>query len=532
MVSITCISITILAYSIATARSGIFLPIYAIWIPLSIIFISIIMQIVTKIESLSKFYILILVQVFAVSFLIRLLFISPDNLLAGNDPYHELVVLETFYENNSGNGTFISYYPTIYILAESWSNILGLDLFNTAKWFPISFFIISPLLLYSVGARKYSPRVGLVAASLFSFLYMTMLFHSLLHRETLAVPFLILSIYFYFRTFDGGSKKVLYTSLTLVCSALCIVTHHLTSFILIIFFLSVFISGIIAPLLNLCIEKKLNLNFKVMKERFGINFFILIVVITLGHWMIQDRGPIEYFFTLAMNESVSREPGAILIFTNIRLKILLWGEIIFALIFAVLSIGGIAVLKQTRKSSDIGLLFFSALISILMIVTLFGLIFPTEGMGLGSRFQTFVYLGFLILSAPLIIKWISSNKKYLQTLMITLLLAFLLLNFLRVPVYLYDDNYTVESDETRLFITIEEASAALFVGLSGEEVATDLPMGGYLHYVGNMDTGFGALNGGNYSIFSSQIMPDSQGISRLYEDYLIYTNGKCNVYYS
>lgn len=498
---------------------------------MSILFISILFQIIRYYDSPPKFHILILMEVLALSFLIRLLFISPDNLLAGNDAYNELVTLGTFINDGITNGSRTFYYPPLYSFAELWGKILGTGLLDTAKWFPISFFFISPLLLYSIGARKYSPGAGLIAATLFSFTYITMLFHSWLHRETLAVPLMILSLYFYFRTLDGEPKRVMFISLTIIFSALCIMTHHLTSLILLVFFLSVFISDALTPLWNSILERIKNQKYIVIEEKTGITFFLLIMVIVLGHWMLQDRGPLEYFFTLAMNESVTREPGATFIFTTLRLKFLVWGEIIFALIFATLSIAAVVALKQVRRTSDIGLFIFSAILSIIMIITLFGLLFPTEGMGLGSRFQTFVYLGLFILSAPFIIRLVGHKKRVIQSFIIVLLLTFLLMNFLRVPLYLYDNNHTIESDETRIFISPEEASAAQFLGLGRGEVSTDLPLGGYFQYVVYLDTGFGVRDNGYYSVASSN-NPTMHDMSITDRNLFLYSNGNCIIYFS
>jgi hypothetical protein len=426
---------------------------------------------------------LILLQVILVAFFLRFLFISVEHPLNGYDVYNELITLSEIAKLNywypgavSGHAAS---YPIAYFNCLIRSYVLDSSLHNIVKWTPLSLYFISTLVVYKIGQTSYSYKAGLLASFGFSLLYISLFLHTTLTRETMALPLFLIAIYATFAAVK--MKKTEYIYIAVISSISCILTHHLTSFLLLVFLLLYF-----------CIAKLSTikrLQRVISKETTLLSYFVVCVIVcTLGFWALLHSSPL-YFFDLIFTEATITEPSyrSMVIPDDIRYSILLYGEIAFAFLFGVLALLSIYLMKEGRTAFDLTLFTFSGFTGMLMVLLLFGKLFQDEGMGLGSRLQTFVYLGLFLLPCYLLhvteVKPRVNWKKVLTIMIYIIFVGFILLNIYRLPIYLYSD-YDFQQGEPRGLITEAEYHAAEFLGLGRNDVIADGSLNGDLIYAG------------------------------------------------
>lgn len=469
--------ISLLSLYIANFREGNYFPVWIFWFCLIAIFFLIVYQIAKIEKQISNYYIFILLQILMTAFLVRMLFISTGNALAGNDAYNELVLLlkvnNMGYWNPYDIGGYSIAYPILYIFGIIWSQIIGVNLFTTAKWMPISLFFVAPLFIYLICNLKYSKKAALLASFGFAFLYISLFFHTTFVKEVIALPLFLITIYTYYASIPKG-KRIGYLLIAFLFSACCVLAHYLTSFILLIFFTTFLIIDRFASSKKDIKEKSVRISryLTVNKEFVSTTFVMFLFTFLLGYWVYLRYTPLQtplQTFALIYKELATNKPRAGMILPNIlRYKILWWGEIVFAILFGFLSIFGVFLKKEKRNSSDVTLSLFSGLMGIIMVLTLFGRVISGEGMGLGSRFQTFVYIGLFILSghtAHNILKMYRGKlKNALPLMMLIIFVAFALLSIYRIPPYLYSEKIEFNPEETRSLITEDELTAINWLG--------------------------------------------------------------------
>ena len=211
---ISFLLISILSIYIMGFRINFYLPVWVFWLCILGIFPLITFQIIKIQYFLSKQYILIIIQILLTATLIRLLFISPENVLIGYDSYNELISLSQFdnlgYWNADAIKGSTANYPIIYVFGMLISKLLNISLIATVKWFPLSIFYIGSLVMYLIGNLKYSKKAGLLAMLGFSFIYISLFFHSAFQRETIAVIIMLLSFYTYLEFVYQKRKNIKY----------------------------------------------------------------------------------------------------------------------------------------------------------------------------------------------------------------------------------------------------------------------------------------------------------------------------------
>ena len=208
-----------------------------------------------------------------------------------------------------------------------------------------------------------------------------------------------------------------------------------------------------------------------------------------GYWVYLKYSPLEAF-GLIIKESAITDPGAgISIPSSLRFTLLYYSEIMFSIIFGIISIIALIIMKTKRKASDVSLFLFSGFMGILMVITLFGALLKSESMGLGSRLQTFVYIGLFLLSGYFFAETsnykLQFNKRNIKNRLIKilpiLLIIFLMLNIYRIPPYLYSD-YQFSSTEPRSVISGQEFTALIWLGVSGDKLISDKNLRGAIKY--------------------------------------------------
>ncbi len=522
---ISFLLIALLGFYIANFREGNYLPVWIFWFCTITIFSLIVYQI-SKIKiknQYSDYHIHILLQILMTAFLMRMLFISTGNALAGYDAYNEFVTLSKVnnmgYWNPNEIGGYGAAYPILYMFGIIWSQIIDVNMFTTAKWMPISFFFVAPLFIYLIGNLKYSKRAALLASFGFAFLYISLFFHTTLQRETVAFPIFLLTIYLYYRGTIQKENGISYISLAILTAIVCVLSHHLTSFLLLIFFITYTIIDKFAPSEELTLKK----------EHTSIVFTVLLFALTFGYWVYLKYTPIE-FLTLVIKESTITMPeGGAIIPTTLRYKILYYGEIIFAILFALLSTWALVLRNKERVSSDIALFIYSGITGLIMVLTLQGRILPHEGMGLGSRFQSFVYIGIFILSGYTVSEFLRKYNRQLKRLILIIFVAYALLSIYRIPPYLYSEKNEFVHGEARPLITEEEVSAVTWVR-AGNAVA-DISLRGAFQLNELPESKYTTEYSDIVYLIHSHIVPFSTNKYITNSSLRIYDNGLVEIYY-
>ncbi len=501
---VSFITISVLGIVVAQSRSHSYLSEWCFWASLIVLSTFIVLQISWS-DKNPYAYALILLQIIIATFVLRTLLVSTNQVLAGYDAYNELTALTLVssaghWDPNQLSGYAYSY-PMLYSLGLVWSSILGVGLFTTAKWMVLSFCFISPLFVFLIVNRRYSKTAGLISCLMFSFIYISIFFHTTFQRETIAVPLLLLAMFLYLKASENGTRARTYLILTFLASIACVLSHHMTSFILLVFFALFLAVDRFRSSIHSRSRKSTAHDQLRTSRAVSVTFVVLLFVLVFGYWAYLKYSPLE-IIGLIIKESAVIQPGTgFHVPGMLRYQVLLWGELTFAVLFSILSIGTVYSLRKRRESLDITALLFGGAMSVIMILTLSGRLLPSEGMGLGSRFQTFAYLGFFVVLGLGFWKVLVLGRRHVRQFVGVILILWILFNVYRLPPSLYSQVDSFEPGDARPLVSQAEASAASFLGLGTVDVAADSSLNGYFKY-SSFIGGHGVADGVNYVLHS------------------------------
>jgi hypothetical protein len=521
-------------------KNGLFFKPIIFFICLTIIFISSTLQIIFISKNRDRTQILlILLQILITAILLRLLFISNENLFAGFDPYKEFLYLDELNvighwdPINNRMGGYIGSYPVLYLLGIIWSEMLGLNLIVAAKWLTLSFCFLSPVFIFLIGRNRYSPASGLYSCFIFSYLYISLMFHTTFQRESISVPLMLMALFLLFKRISEEKERILLILTSIIVIVAVSLSHHLTPFILLIFILMLASFSILLPYTGPFLHY-LKIG-PIKKENVSIRYSILLLAMIIGYWVYLRYSPLVFFGMIVGESNIDLPRTGAVIPSILRYQILYYGDMLFAVLFAILSILAIYLRHRERTVSDIALLFYSGFIGIIMIIALSGHLLPGEGMGLGSRFETFVYIGFSILSGYTIYRFnnlIIERRKYLLSLFIILLLvSFALFNVFRIPVDLYSQKEEFRPGEARQLATMSEVHAITWLGI--RNLVLDSSLNGALNLIHLREgTGHAKQNMETNYLLHSKIAPyyTIDYLSNTLPINLIYDNSIAKIY--
>lgn len=381
----------------------------------------------------------ILLQIILFSWVIRTIFI-PNIGFFGQDSYREMEVVKVLIENGwslesnvPANYQYQYSYPILYVLIIITSQITGVNIDSIARWLPLIYSTFSLLFIYLLTTHIYehSPKSSLLTVFGASMLYQYIMFHTLPIRESISFVFFTATIY----TFIKGKKSnVKLTVIALFFSLMITLSHHLTSFLIIFFWL-----------LYVCINKLLKLleelKFKKLyfhSDNIGYYFLSYTIVLIFGYWLSLRYSPMN-IIVYAFEESAYKLPGhGMIVPNNLRYIILVNGEYIFALIFTVISIYSI-MLNKKRTSFDLALFLWAVFMGMMAVLTLKGMVLRSESVAFASRFQTFGYMALFILSGYIISLKNQNDTKLgaKEIAIVSLYIIFVLFNIYRISADLY-----------------------------------------------------------------------------------------------
>ena len=168
--------------------------------------------------------------------LLRLLYQIPEPGLFGSDVFMDFNsargILTTSHIRvlpEYSNGT--SFFPPMHLLGAMMAQASGLPIEAVAKWMP-SLLTGGMIALVVTTAKRLLANMGLacLAGLLLACVQQNMMFGSLFIRETIALVYAVACVYCV--TVGGTPSRYL----SIMFGAMCVLAHHLTSFLLVVFF--------------------------------------------------------------------------------------------------------------------------------------------------------------------------------------------------------------------------------------------------------------------------------------------------------
>jgi hypothetical protein len=225
------------------------LPVWLFWVTLVLIACLVIWQI-KRVDGGTYRSSIILCEILALGFVLNLMtvFTAPYGLF-GRDVHHQYRAAATILQygwpvpgevSMLEHTSIYSGFPAIHFLGGALSKIMGVPMFSiyesfcVVKWLPLLISISTVAMVYLLVQRIFNRvQASLLAAFGVSMINNQVLLHSLFVQETLAVPLLLLFLYFYARCITYQGRTITNYFLAFLCFASLLLTHHLTPFILV-----------------------------------------------------------------------------------------------------------------------------------------------------------------------------------------------------------------------------------------------------------------------------------------------------------
>lgn len=422
-------------------RWNIYLPVPLFWLAIVLVIGTVVYQCFRF--KLSSGYAAVVAAEFAVACVaLHLIHQIPYYGLYGTDAYGDMASAQGILSSGFVMGapehiTGYSPWPMIHILGAELSLVTDIDLFAVVKWFPSFMGAALVLLLYLLVRKAFrDEKAALLSALSFVFLQQYMLFGSLFIRETIALVLMICCLHLYFSARASPHPAACY-ALSVMCLAGTTFAHHFTSFTLALFLLVHFLVARIASLPAL---KKRYFPDGIVGQKVGVVFLILAIALPVAFWTtggIQAPaghpsipGPIARLLEFLRNLFSPDRWGSGyadmfgLSFADIQTPrgiVLFFGFWFFIAVFGAILLRGLLpgrTLFPLEKYSYTIFLFACGLVGFLGLYVVPMTIFP-------DRLLTF---GFLFGFPPLVIAVLHYRRRWLRSLGIGFLAAFMLFN--------------------------------------------------------------------------------------------------------
>lgn len=435
--------IIILIVYLLSFRWNICLPISFFWLPIILILGTIFHQsLYYKLDHIySK---LVALEIAITSIIFHMIYQIPFYGLYGSDSYSDLLPAKGILYTGSllGDLTYIndtSYYPMIHILGALFSLLTGLSPFVTAKWLPsllsFSFILILYIFIFKIFKDQ---AIALLSILLYATLEQFILFSSLFVRETIALIFMICSLYLYFSA-EKNLHQSIYLFLSMICLVCTVIAHHMTSFMLLTL---LFIHFIITNTKDSEFFKAIFYKNGEVGININASFLILYLSVLISYWIYIISSPLYSFIIFAKDlfsqeqltsysELANINPNQII---TLRGTIIYYGFHLFLLIFgAIMSYQLIrrSKIKRVEVYSFSMFLFFCGFIALMGLYFIKTQIFP-------DRFLAF---GWIVGFPPLVYAILRTEQNRCRQVGLALLALFALLNIYMINPMTWDKQY-------------------------------------------------------------------------------------------
>jgi hypothetical protein len=483
-------------------RQQVYLPVSIFWVAVVVLIGTLIYQIL-GIKSSSPFTKLILIEIAVTSFIFCLIFQIPNYGLYGQDPYGDLSFAKDILFNGHIAVTsqyYIDYsnFPILHIFSAIISMITAVDLFSVAKWFPSFLSAGLVFILYLLISRILKDKkIALLSVLVYVCLENHILWGSLFVRETYALVLAVMCIYLYFTSMHSSHPRT-YCALSILCLIITVFTHHLTSFLLMLFFL---IHLLVTKVINFSFLRKVNFGDYVKGEKVTLTFLLIAVVAILSYWTFIVTYPLETLISFGRDlfetgkYGVGSYAGANSLsassITTIRGNITFYGFYFFNLIFCIILLFNIMPRRKYRRVETISFTLFLLFCLFMGFVSLYLL----PAYAFPDRYLTY---GWLFGIPPLISAILITKYKYLRKIGVLLVIAFILFNIYIIPPSLWSPR----SQETSLATveiyapSLEDYALARALNFStGTILAPDNDLMAIYDMQNNLGTFYSSFNG-------------------------------------
>lgn len=442
-------------------KKGINVNIVFFWAILIIITMAFFYQIVKFDGTLvSEVILLFEVIIMAVAFL--LMYAMPHAGLFSHDPHWDYSVVKAISEYNwplpstspiVGRTRNLSEWPLLHILTIILSEIVNMNSKDVAKYLPVFITSLTTIFFYLIIKILYKDVVAALLGTLaFCSLYWHGFFHSLFIRETIAFMFFMLIIYIMSKHKNFSIKLIL-----IITTISVAFSHHLTSFILILFlFVLVIAKYLIRKLINTNILSKYKDDFQNNQlMQFSDTSLVFIVTCIISYWMYIGDFTFKVLGILCKDFLYNTYGSYNLshYFTaNARMMFGSYGNMLFIILVSIFLLYSIIKSKDNKSIADIIFFLWGGLIVAISYISTY--LMPRIEF---SRFILFGYPFLLISSIAAIVKY-KNSLKYICV-------FFVVFQLILIPPYLYNNNYAPEYEYGRYreyFLPEEYIAASWF----------------------------------------------------------------------
>jgi hypothetical protein len=385
-----------------------------------------------------KYHQIILFEIIIVFFLLHLLYQINYYGLAESDSYRDYDFLKIII--NTGHIIYepinfdISGWPLIHLFTSITSIITKIEPLVIAKYLPsfIESIIAIPIYLL-VSTISKNKKAALLSCLLLSSIPQFMSFESLFVRESYALFFFIFFFYIIYIAKQRNDKYLLSLSIFLI--PVIVLSHHFTSFMLIIFlFIFIIVSKIIPYLFR---KKWIPFLFNTDEHpnfvKINIDFiFITLLIASLAYWLYFTPHIIRNFFQIYYEATGTKEfitygqrIGIGQTIVTLRGYIEYYGFFFFHLILSLILLIAILLKKQKNIIENISFtsyLYFCLFLGSLSLFVMGSLLFP-------DRFLSF---GWLLGVIPLSILFFNLKNTNVKKILAVVIISFLIFNIYNI----------------------------------------------------------------------------------------------------
>jgi len=467
------LAITTLFFYLVSVNRGVNPHLAMFWSPIVVIVIIVLYQITNIREKDSFFEKILLLEIFLMTVVFHLIFVIPVPMgLRGWDSHYDYYAAKMVMEYGWPvprdipllllTRTYLQW-PMIHHLAAITSEITGIDLFLVARWFP-SFYSSFALPLFYIFTKSIygDERTALLASFGFSAIYMYINWHCIMLRESLAFVIFLATLYSF--TKAQIAHEIKFVILGFFFSISLTFTHHLTSFVSMLFSMALLI------LPNLFTTTILNHSKITGKTSLRLTkyIFLFTFVSTMAYLMHTDA---DTHVLTGVISTIIKIPlsgfGIYQIYSHgapTRVVVSAYGNSLILLAFGTLILTHLFREKCKKIREDVTLsifvtLFFAISLSYIFVEILASSLEVT-------RFQVFYWPFMLIVSAHAITK----NKK--RNILSLLFAIFIILQIFTIPPNVYNHSFLPDYEFGRLreYYLPQEYAAVSWFNFSGEVI--------------------------------------------------------------
>jgi len=444
------------------------------WAPIVVIIASLLYQIMNYVyvSGISKDEILIVLEIFLFTFVVHLMVARPGSIgLVGHDPHYEYSGAKTIMDSGWPIPTNIpitvktrnySEWPMLDFLTIIFSEIIGMDLLTAARLIPILINSFTVVFLYLFARVIYKDRrISFTASLAFAALFPYINFQTHFVRESFAFVLLFACLYCLVKAQRKRQKVFHYLGIFLV--VVLIFSHHLTSFVLLLF---LFIAAVLIKVVPKVFKIGGSGEKRILLPSFSL--LILALLLNVSYWTTVGefvlRASSLYLSDLSFGRFGSFSSRRFSLSAgSIRAVAASYGNILFLGIFGILILS--YLLRNTKKANVADIVF--AVFGLLCVISGYVSLYITSFAGFD--FTRPANFGYAFLLIP--VAHVMTRNKHRKAVAI-LLGCFILLQVFTIPSYYYDLNARPEYayGSYREYYLPEEYSAVDRFNLSGKVI--------------------------------------------------------------